>query len=192
MLASHEVTRLLQELSSGNPDALSRLIPLVYDQLRKLAASQFERERRDHTLQPTALVHEAYIRLLGQHHVHWQSRAHFVGLAAHLMRRILIDHARSHLAAKRGGLQHQITLDESLQRCEPEGVDILALDAALERLTAIDPQQGRIVELRFFGGLTVEETAVFLKISPATVKRDWRLAKAWLYRETRETRGARP
>jgi RNA polymerase sigma-70 factor, ECF subfamily len=189
MLASHEVTRLLQEASSGNPDAMSRLIPLVYDQLRKLAASHFERERRDHTLQPTALVHEAYIRLVGQRNVRWQNRAHFVGLAARLMRRVLIDHARSHHALKRGGLRQKISLDESsqpLQAPEPEGLDIIALDAALHRLTALDPQQGRIVELRFFGGLTIDETALVLKISPATVKRDWQLAKAWLHRETRK------
>jgi RNA polymerase sigma-70 factor, ECF subfamily len=188
MLASHEVTRLLQEASSGNPDAMSRLIPLVYDQLRKLAASQFERERHDHTLQPTALVHEAYIRLVGQRHVRWQNRAHFIGLAARLMRRILIDHARSHHAAKRGGSQQRIPLDESLPGREPDSLDIIALDAALQRLSALDPQQGRIVELRFFGGLTVEETALVLEISPATVKRDWSLAKAWLHREIRKAR----
>jgi RNA polymerase sigma-70 factor (ECF subfamily) len=185
---SHEVTRLLQELSGGDPEAMGRLIPLVYDQLRKLAASQFQHERRDHTLQPTALVHEAYMRLVGQRQVRWQSRAHFIGLAAHLMRRILIDHARGHRAAKRGGLRERTTLDELLAQRDPDGVDIIALDAALERLAALDPQQGRIVELRFFGGLTVEETALVLKISPATVKREWRLAKTWLYRETREAR----
>jgi RNA polymerase sigma factor (TIGR02999 family) len=189
MPASHEVTSLLQELSSGNRDALRRLVPLVYDELRKLAIARFEHERSDHTLQPTALVHEAYLRLVEQRRVRWQSRAHFISVAARLMRRILIDHARSHGAKKRGGLQQKIVLDEALldnaprQPAPTEALDVIALDDAVVRLTAIDPQQGRIVELRFFGGLTVEETARFLQISPATVKRDWSLAKAWLYRE---------
>jgi RNA polymerase sigma-70 factor (ECF subfamily) len=194
--ANHDVTELLEELSSGNRDAMGQLMPLVYDQLRKLAAVRFERERGNHTLQPTALVHEAYLRLVDQRRVRWQNRAHFIGVAAQLMRRILIDHARGHDAIKRGGLHDKVTIsDEVLESAAPDEasgrttvVDVLALDDALARLTAIDAQQGRIVELRFFGGLTVEETAQVLGISPATVKREWRLAKVWLHREMREAR----
>jgi RNA polymerase sigma-70 factor, ECF subfamily len=194
--ADHEVTELLEALSSGNRDAMSQLMPLVYDQLRKLAAVRFDRERGNHTLQPTALVHEAYLRLVDQRRVRWQNRAHFIGVAAQLMRRILIDHARGRDAIKRGGEYDKVTIsDEILESASPDGttpgtteIDVLALDQALARLTAIDAQQGRIVELRFFGGLTVEETAQVLGISPATVKRDWRLAKVWLHREMREAR----
>jgi RNA polymerase sigma-70 factor, ECF subfamily len=194
--ANHEVTELLEALSSGNRDAMGQLIPLVYDQLHKLAAARFERERGNHTLQPTALVHEAYLRLVDQRRVRWQNRAHFIGVAAQLMRRILIDHARGRDAIKRGGEHDKVTISEEiLESATPEGtagrtseVDVIALDDALARLTAIDEQQGRIVELRFFGGLTVEETAQVLGISPATVKRDWRLAKVWLHREMREAR----
>jgi RNA polymerase sigma-70 factor, ECF subfamily len=170
---------------------MGRLMPLVYDHLRKLAAVHFRRERGDHTLQPTALVHEAYVRLVDQRAVRWQNRAHFIGIAAHLMRRILIDHARSRDALKRGGAYEKVLLDELLEPPAPDGsasIDVLALDEALTRLTEIDPQQGRIVELRFFGGLTVEETATVLEISPATVKRDWRLAKVWLHREMHRRR----
>lgn len=168
---------------------MGRLMPLVYDQLHRVAAARFQRERGNHTLQPTALVHEAYLRLVDQRRVRWQNRAHFIGVAAQLMRRILIDHARGHRAAKRGGAPGRFTLaniDElpAVQRpAEPCEIDVLALDEALARLTALDAQQGRIVELRFFGGLTVEETAEVLGISPTTVKREWRLAKAWLHRE---------
>jgi RNA polymerase sigma factor (TIGR02999 family) len=193
--ANHEVTELLDELSSGNRDAMVQLIPLVYDQLRKLAAVRFERERGNHTLQPTALVHEAYLRLVDQRRVRWQNRAHFIAVAAQLMRRILIDHARGRDALKRGGVHEKLTLcDELLESAAPDEagkpseVDVLALDQALARLTALDAQQGQIVELRFFGGLTVEETAHVLGISPATVKREWRLAKVWLHREMREAR----
>jgi RNA polymerase sigma factor (TIGR02999 family) len=172
---------------------MGQLMPLVYDQLRRVAAARFGRERANHTLQPTALVHEAYLRLVDQRRVRWQNRAHFIGVAAHLMRRILIDHARSHRAAKRGGPQEKFTLANAIDELPavqtPAGqndideIDVLALEEALTRLTALDAQQGRIVELRFFGGLTVEETAEVLGISAATVKRDWRLAKAWLHRE---------
>lgn len=182
--AAHEVTTLLHALSRGDPNAMARLIPLVYDQLHRLAAARFGHERGNHTLQPTALVHEAYLRLIPQRRVHWQSRAHFIGVAAQLMRRILIDHARGRHAAKRGGLPDKVTLPSVARRpSAPSEIDVLALDDALERLTVLDAQQGRIVELRFFGGLTVEETAEVLGISAATVKRDWRLAKAWLHRE---------
>jgi RNA polymerase sigma-70 factor, ECF subfamily len=172
---------------------MSRLIPLVYDQLHRVAAARFGRERGNHTLQPTALVHEAYLRLVDQRRVRWQNRAHFIGVAAHLMRRILIDHARGRRAAKRGGPYENLTLANAIDELPavrtPAGpnqideIDVLALEEALTRLTALDAQQGRIVELRFFGGLTVEETAEVLGISAATVKRDWRLAKAWLHRE---------
>ena len=194
--ANHAVTELLEELSSGNREAMGQLIPLVYDQLRKLAAVRFERERGPHTLQPTALVHEAYLRLVDQRRVRWQNRAHFIAVAAQLMRRILIDHARGRDALKRGGQYDTVTIsDEILESIAPEHapgrpseVDVIALDRALARLTAIDAQQGRIVELRFFGGLTVEETAQVVGISPATVKREWRLAKVWLHREMREAR----
>ena len=195
MPAPDEVTRLLQEASGGNQDAMGRLIPLVYDQLRKLAAVRFERERADHTLQPTALVHEAYLRLVDQRRVRWQNRAHFIGVAAHLMRRILIDHARGRDAVKRGGGREHVMLEDDFDErpdlqapAAPPAIDMVALDEALARLTALDAQQGRIVELRFFGGLTVDETAHVLGISPATVKRDWRLAKVWLHREMREAR----
>jgi RNA polymerase sigma factor (TIGR02999 family) len=180
-------------LSRGDRDALGLLIPLVYDQLHRVAAARFQRERGNHTLQPTALVHEAWLRLVDQRRVRWQNRAHFIGVAAQLMRRILIDHARGHRAAKRGGSHDTLALapliDELPERrasrmpAAPAPIDILALDEALARLTTLDAQQGRIVELRFFGGLTVEETAEVLGISAATVKRDWRLAKAWLHRE---------
>ncbi len=160
-------------------------MPLVYDELRKLARHYLQRERDDHTLQSTALVHEAYLRLAGHDAPHLQNRAHFFGVAAHLMRQILVDHARSHQAAKRGGPDSfKLTLDPKLHL--PQGlqaVDLIALDAALHRLSALDPQQGRIVELRFFAGLTVEDTAEVLGISPATVKRYWTTARAWLHRE---------
>lgn len=169
---------------------MGRLIPLVYDQLHRVAAARFECERANHTLQPTALVHEAYLRLVDQRRVRWQNRAHFIGVAAHLMRRILIDHARGRRAAKRGGPHDKITLASTIDELpavqrpsELDEIDVLALEDALTRLTELDAQQGRIVELRFYGGLTVEETAEVLGISPATVKRDWRLAKAWLHRE---------
>lgn len=160
-------------------------MPLVYDELRKLARHYLQRERDDHTLQSTALVHEAYLRLAGHDAPHLQNRAHFFGVAAHLMRQILVDHARNHQAAKRGGPDSfKLTLDPELHLPKGlEAVDLIALDAALHRLSALDPQQGRIVELRFFAGLTVEDTSEVLGISPATVKRYWTTARAWLHRE---------
>jgi RNA polymerase sigma factor (TIGR02999 family) len=178
-----EVTRLLGELSSGHQDAYERLLPLVYEELRRLASSYFRRERGDHTLQPTALVHEAYLKLVDQRVIRWESRGHFLGVAATLMRRILLDYARGHDAQKRGGSQQKVMLDDGMALTEQRAVEMIALDSALNKLAEIDPEQSRIVELRFFGGLSVEETAEVLKMSPATVKRYWNSAKAWLYRE---------
>lgn len=176
-------TLLLKAAQSGNKAALDELLPLVYDQLRRLAAHQLERERADHTLQPTALVHEAYLRLVDQHAVDWQNRAHFFGLAAEMMRRILVNHALARQAAKRGGHETRLALDEILEQAATQAVDLPLLDAALNKLAALDPQQARIVELKYFGGLTIEEIATVLDISSATVKRDWRMAKAWLFQE---------
>jgi RNA polymerase sigma-70 factor, ECF subfamily len=181
--SSIDVTQLLEQLSRGNQDVLAELIPLVYDELRRLAAYHLRRERSDHTLQATALVHEAYLRLVDQRHVDWKNRSHFFGVAAHLMRRILLMHARRVHAAKRGGSAQRISLDEGVVFTREHSTELVALDELLTRLAALDPQQARIVELRFFGGLSVEETADLMTISPATVKRDWAMAKAWLARE---------
>ena len=159
------------------------LLPVVYQELRRLAAGYIRREKPGQTLQPTALVHEAYLRLLKDRPGRWQNRAHFCAIAAHSMRQILIERARARGASKRGGARHRITLDEGLVAGGDRSVDLLALDEALERLAALDPEQARLVELRFFGGLTVEETAEAMDISPATVKRHWTVAKAWLTRE---------
>jgi RNA polymerase sigma-70 factor (ECF subfamily) len=180
---THQVTRMLSALSSGNQDVVSELVPLLYTELRRLAASYLKRERRNHTLQPTALVHEAYLRLVDQKDVRWQNRSHFIALAAQLMRRILVDHARSHQAAKRGGPLPKLSLDQAIAYSQERAGELVCLDEVLSRLAEIDPQEARIVELRVFGGLTVEETAQLLEISPATVKRDWAVAKAWLARE---------
>jgi RNA polymerase sigma factor (TIGR02999 family) len=180
--ASRDVTQLLLKWNSGDQAALDQLIPLVYDELRRLADRYLRRERRDHTLQTTALVHEAYLRLVDQK-VEWKNRSQFFAIAAQLMRRILVDHARSHGAAKRGSGERKLSLDDIVIRFEERAADLVALDDALTGLASIDPQQSRIVELRFFGGLTVEETADVLDISPATVKREWNMAKAWLYRQ---------
>lgn len=180
------VTQMLADWRKGDRSALDKLMPMVYQELRRLASSYLRRERPDHTLQPTALVHEAYFRLVDQRNVSWQNRAHFFGIAAQMMRRILVDHARSHLYAKRGGGAQKLALDEAIAvpGQEPE-VDIAALDEALNNLQAIDPRQSRIVELRYFGGLSIEATAEVLKISPATVKREWNIARTWLHREIR-------
>jgi RNA polymerase sigma factor (TIGR02999 family) len=179
--SAKEITQMLVEWSNGRQEVLHELTPLVYDELRRLAAHHLRRERPDHTLQPTALVHEAYLRLVDQTQVRWQNRAHFFGIAAHLMRQILVNHALAHHAAKRGGTALKLTLEEAASVPKGQDVDLVALDEALTRLAALDPQQGRVVELRFFGGLTIEETAEVLRISPATVKREWTLAKAWLH-----------
>jgi RNA polymerase sigma-70 factor (ECF subfamily) len=187
-----DVTALLSQLTQGNHEASEKLIPLVYDELKRLARAYMRRERPDHTLQPTALVHEAYLKLVEQRSVDWQSRAHFFGIAAQVMRRILVDHARRHLRKKRGGGQPAVPLDEALVFAPEQSLELVKLDQALEQLTKLDPRQGKIVELRFFGGLTVEQTAELLGISPKTVKRDWSVAKAWLYSEVRQTDGDVP
>ena len=176
------VTQLLKAWSEGDESALEKLMPLVLDELRRLAASYLRKERVGHTLQPTALVHEAYMRLVDQTQVQWQNRAHFFGVAAQMMRRILVDHARAHEAEKRGGEFQKLSLDENLDASGGErDVNLVALDDALNRLAGMDPQKSKIVELRFFGGLSVEETAEVLGVSAPTVKRQWRMAKAWLY-----------
>jgi RNA polymerase sigma-70 factor, ECF subfamily len=185
--SSSDVTILLSELRKGDPDAASKLIPLVYNELRRLAGHYMRQERPDHTLQATALVHEAYLKLIQQRSVDWQGRAHFFGIAAQLMRRILIDHARGHLREKRGGAQQALPLDEALVFSPGQSSELIHLDEALERLAKLDARQSRIVELRFFGGLSNEETAEFLGISSKTVKRDWSLAKAWLHGELKRS-----
>jgi RNA polymerase sigma-70 factor (ECF subfamily) len=182
-MSSPDVTQILQEVRGGERDAPARLMPLVYDELRRLADYYLRQERPDHTLQPTALVHEAYLKLVDQTRVDWQNRAHFFGVAAQLMRRILVDHARRHRASKRGGFQQKLTLDEAVDYSQPRDLDLVALDDALNALARFDERQSRIVELHFFGGLTIEETAEALGVSPATVKVDWSMAKAWLRRE---------
>jgi len=184
-----DVTALLLEVANGNQAAQEKLVPLVYDQLKRLARRYMRRERAGHTLQTTALVHEAYLKLVGQHSPHWQDRAQFYGTAAELMRRILIDHARRHLREKRGGTQVILPLEEGLAFTPEHSEDLLKLDEALDRLSKLDPRQSRIVELRFFGGLSVEETSRFLNVSPITVKRDWAVAKVWLYGELRPDHG---
>ncbi|MDQ3685741.1 MAG: sigma-70 family RNA polymerase sigma factor [Acidobacteriota bacterium] len=183
--SSPNVTQLLREWSQdGDRQALDRLLPVVYTELHKQAARYLRKERVGHTLQPTALVHEAYLRLINQRDVEWQNRAHFFGICAQLMRRILVDHARERQAEKRGGAGAvRITLDERVAAAREREVDLLALDEALTRLAAIDERQARVVELRFFSGLNVEETAEVMEVSQATVKLDWSMAKAWLRRE---------
>ena len=183
-----EVTQWLLEWSEGDRAALDKLIPLVSDELHRLAHQHLRRERPGHTLQTTALVHEAYLKLVKQRQVRWQNRAHFFGIAAHLMRRILVEYARRRAAAKRGGGQPQVTLSDEVVGTGEAAVSLVALDDALRTLAAFDPQQSRIVELRFFGGLTVEETADVMRMSPRTVKREWRVAKAWLQRELETAR----
>jgi RNA polymerase sigma factor (TIGR02999 family) len=189
--SSDDVSRLLAEYRRGDLEALDRMIPLVYAELRRIAARALVAERREHTLQPTALVNEAYVRLVERPNASWQDRAHFLACAARLMRQVLVDHARARRADKRGGALVRVTLgEETLMAGGPE-VDFLALDAALDRLAEQDEQKGRIVELRYFGGLSNEETAEALGVSPRTVKRGWALARAWLRRELdREEEGA--
>jgi RNA polymerase sigma factor (TIGR02999 family) len=177
-----DVTRLLAEWAAGDEAALDRLMPLVYQELRRIADRALGRERQGHTLQATALVHEAYLRLVRQHSAQFQNRAHFFAIASQVVRRILVDHARRRASVKRGAGAAPVTLDMDVTDDAPS-VDALVLDEALERLASLDPQQARIVEMRFFGGLTVEETADVLRISPRTVKRDWSMARAWLRRE---------
>ena len=178
-----DVTRLLLAWSNGDREALEGLIPVVYGELRRIAVRYFRHERPNQTLQPTALVHEAYFKLIAQEDARWQNRAQFFGVAAQLMRRILVDHARTRVAAKRGGGVTPITLVDVADASSPRGVDVIALDDALTRLTSLYPEQGRLVELRYFGGLTIEETGEAMGISPATVKRQWMVARAWLLRD---------
>ncbi|HXI26667.1 MAG TPA: sigma-70 family RNA polymerase sigma factor [Pyrinomonadaceae bacterium] len=178
-----EVSRLLVASGDGNKAALNELLPVVYSELRRLAHQYMRRERPGNTLQTSALVNEAYLRLVDQKSVHWRNRAHFFGIAAQMMRRILVDHARRRRYAKRGGDACRVSLDEALIVSAQRTAEVLALDDALRALAEIDERKGQIVELRFFGGLSIEETAEVLKVSPGTVMRDWTLAKAWLRKE---------
>ncbi|MBY0504530.1 MAG: sigma-70 family RNA polymerase sigma factor [Bryobacteraceae bacterium] len=193
-MAGQDVTGLLLDWSqAGNRQALDALTPLVYDELRRLAGAYLRRERHDHTLQSTALVHEAYLKLIDQRNVKWQNRAHFFGVAAQMIRRILVDHARSHQAQKRGAGAAALSLDEALGvPGAQKDVNLVALDDALAELEKFDPQQSRVIELRYFAGLSIEETAEVMSISPATVKREWSTARAWLFRELNRTGIAAP
>jgi RNA polymerase sigma factor (TIGR02999 family) len=184
------VSRLLQAWGRGDLEARDELMPLVYRELRRRAGAYLRRERADHTLQPTALVHEAYLRLLGQDRAAWQNRAHFFSIAAHMMRRILVDHARGHRAAKRPAAALRVLLDDRIGAVQPRDCELLLMDQALSELTSIDPRQGRIVELRYFGGLSEQDVAAVLSVSRATVTREWQTARAWLYR--RMTLGPNP
>jgi len=175
------VTQLLLDWSDGDERARAEVLPLVYDELRRLAALYLLRERHDHTLQPTALVHEAYLRLVDQRQVNWRNRAQFVGLAAVMMRRILVNYARDRAAGKRGGDLQKVPLSDADEPGRPEDVDVIVLHDALDQLSAIDSRKSRIVELKFFGGLTTNEIAEVLQLSPATIERDWSFARAWLY-----------
>ena len=182
-IAPTEFTQLLVNWRNGDKSALDQMTPVVYEELRRLARFFLAAERSDHTLQPTALVHEAYVRLVDQHAVDWKNRAHFLGVAASMMRRILINHARARQAAKREGFTQAISLEDALGVFTNPRIDVLALNRALQELTEMDPQQGRVVELRYFGGLTIEETAEVMEISPATVKREWNTARLWLLQQ---------
>lgn len=185
---SNQVTQLLLDWSHGDRAALDELMPLVYQELRKLAGSYLRSERPDHTLQPTALIHEAYLRMIGKNMPEWQSRAHFFGVAARLMRQILVEHARTRHAVKRGGDQQKISLDDAPQVfAQADAAELLALDDALTKLAAFDERRSRILEMRSFGGMSVEETALALGVSDTTVKREMRLAQAWIRRELGQT-----
>jgi RNA polymerase sigma factor (TIGR02999 family) len=188
--SSEPVTSLLVRWRGGDKAALDALMPLVYSELRRLAHHYLQRERSDHTLQSTALVHEAYARMIGQNLPEWQNRAHFFGVAAQLMRQVLVDYARNRRAAKRGGSICKLTLDNAESEPKHADVDIVALDDALHTLAKIDPQQSRVVELRFFAGLSIEDTSEVMGVSPSTVKRDWNTARVWLYRELDRTASA--
>jgi RNA polymerase sigma factor (TIGR02999 family) len=182
---SQEVTALLRAWSRGDEEAREKVIPLIYRELRQRARRQMGRERPGHTLQTTALINEAYVRLVGSAPVDWEGRNHFFAIAARMMRRILVDHARAKRSLKRGGADRPISLDEELLVSDPRRRDLVSLDDALQALMALDERKGRVVELRYFGGLSVEETAAVLKVSPRTVKGDWQFAKVWLLREMR-------
>ncbi len=184
MAQTHLITQMLQQWSDGNRDALEELMPLVYDELHKQARRYLRRERPNHTLQTTALINEAYLKLIDQREVNWESRTHFFAVAANMMRRILVDHARAKHREKRGGADENLPLEEAMLIVSDEkSIDLIALDEALNRLAAFDEQQLQIVELRYFSGLSLEETAAVLKVSRTTVAKDWALAKAWLHRE---------
>jgi RNA polymerase sigma factor (TIGR02999 family) len=186
--APSEITQMLIELTGGNQDVVNQILPHIYDELRRLAGSYLRRERADHTLQPTALVHEAYMKLIDQKQVHWQNRAHFFGIAAQVMRRILMDHARKHTAEKRGGDADKLPLEEEILVVSHEkSADLIALDDALQTLAEFDEQKAKIVELRYFGGLSIEETAEVMGVSVPTINRQWRMAKAWLHAELART-----
>ena len=187
MANTHDLTEILVRWSEGRREALDQLIPLIYDELHRIAARYLRQERSEHTLQPTALVHEAWIRLIDQKNVTWQNRAHFFGVSAELMRRILVDHARRKKAEKRGGGAATVALDENIEWSDHRDLDLVDLDDALQALATVDPQQSKVVEMRFFGGLSVEETAEALGVSGTTVKREWRMARAWLLRELEKT-----
>ena len=180
---SEQATRIVNALAAGDHHAADELMPLVYDEFRQLAGDYLRQETRAHTLQPTALVHEAYMRLIDQTRVNWQGRTHFFAVGAQAMRRILVDHARGKGRAKRGGGWQRIALDETLMVSSHNDADVLAVDEAIDRLAKLDPRQARIVELRFFGGLTVEEVAEVLGVSKRTVENDWKIVRAWLRRE---------
>lgn len=183
MRSARDVTALLQEWSHGSTTALAELLPVVYGELRQMAVRQLRHERVDHTLQPTALVHEVYLRLLDQRHVCWEDRAHFFGVVSQVMRRILVDHARRHGAGKRGDGRRCLAIEDAGGVAAPDERFVMALDSALERLQKIDPDLAKVVEFRVFAGLTIDEAAHVLNVSPSTAKRDWRTAKAWLARE---------
>jgi RNA polymerase sigma factor (TIGR02999 family) len=183
----HEITQLLAEWSDGNQSALDELYPLVYDELHRLARRYMSRERQDHTLQTTALINEAYVRLVDQRNVHWANRSHFFAISAQIMRRILIDHARRHAYAKRGGGAQQVSLDEAATVTRSAGAELIRLDEALKSLAEMDPRRSQVVELRYFGGLNNEEIAGVLNISENTVTRDWNMARAWLHQQLTES-----
>ena len=186
MIQDPTVTQLLEEWNAGDPQAAIRVMPLVYDELRRIARGYFQRERRGHTLQATAVVHEAYVRLIEQSGIEWQSRAHFIGVAASVMRQVLIDYARKEHAAKRGGPERGLALDEGVVALsDQQSAELLDLDRTLEQLEKTNPKHSKIIEMRYFGGLTVEETGEALGVSPITVKRDWAVARAWLKSQIR-------
>ena len=187
MSNQENITGLLIEISNGSRTKIDDLLPLVYDEMKKMAAGYLRRERADHTLQPTALVHEAYIKLIDQTRVSWQNRAHFFGVAAQVMRRLLVDHARSHNAEKRFGGLEKLQLDENIDKAVEMSGEIIALDEALENLAKVDPPMAKLVELRYFGGLTFEEAAEVLGVSVITAKRHWKLARSWLYGQLNRT-----
>jgi RNA polymerase sigma-70 factor (ECF subfamily) len=182
-MSTQGVTDLLIKLSNGKRDVVDELLPIIYDELKRIAANYLRRERSDHTLQPTALVNEAYMKMIDITQVSWQNKAHFVGVAANQMRRILVDHARNHNAQKRGGEFHIMTLNEEIDKADEQSAELIALDDALTELSKLDPIKAKIVELRYFGGLSTDETAEVLDVAPITVKRHWKMAKAWLYGE---------